>query len=269
MNIGFIGVGNMASAIIKGMVKSDFVGVEKIHAYNRTYSKLENFKKEVDINIYSDIKELIEVSDVLVLAIKPQNFNQFLEQYKDIIIKRKPLFISIAAGYSIEQIENHLTSSLSIVRVMPTIAALINESVSSVCPNKQTSQKEIDYILEMFNSIGYTYQIAEKDLSAMVAISGCASAFTLKYIESLATAGLKNGIPKKVATQVAIQSTLASAKLALSSNENINSLIDSITSPKGTTIAGIAKLEEHAFTSSIIQAVDATIKRDMEIKEGK
>lgn len=269
MNIGFIGVGNMASAIINGMIKNDFISANNIHAYNRTYAKLEKFKESTNINIYSNIEDLIAQSNVLVLSIKPQNFDEILDKYKDLIIKRKCLVVSIAAGYSIEQIENHLTSSLSIVRVMPTIAALINESVSSVCPNKQTSQKEIDYILEMFNSIGYTYQIAEKDLSAMVAISGCASAFTLKYIESLATAGLKNGIPKKVATQVAIQSTLASAKLALSSNENINSLIDSITSPKGTTIAGIAKLEEHAFTSSIIQAVDATIKRDMEIKEGK
>lgn len=269
MNIGFIGVGNMASAIIRGMVKSDFVGVEKIHAYNRTYSKLENFKKEVDINIYSDIKELIEVSDVLVLAIKPQNFNQFLEQYKDIIIKRKPLFISIAAGYSIEQLESYLSKSLSIVRVMPTITALVNESVSSVASNETTSQDEIDFVSKMFNSIGYTYQVAEKDLSAMVAISGCAAAFTLKYIDSLAMAGLKNGIPKDVGIKVAIQTVLGSATLALNSDKNINTLIDSITSPNGTTIAGMAKLEEHAFTSSIIQAVDATIKRDMEIKEGK
>ncbi len=269
MKIGFIGVGNMALAIIKGMIKKDFVAAKDIHCFNRTYHKLEKIAQELNITSHKTIDEVIENVDVLVLAVKPQNFDQILSEYHEKILEKGCIVVSVAAGYSIEQLEVHLSDKVSIIRVMPTVAALVNESVSSVCANKTALKEEIDYVLEMFDSVGYTYQIDEKDITAFTAITGCSVAFTLMYINALASGGLKNGLAKDVASKAAAQSVLGSAKMALASDEHVGSLIDMVTSPGGTTIAGVAKLHENAFTSTMIQAVDATIKRDKEISDGE
>lgn len=269
MEIGFIGVGNMGLAIIKGLIRNDFVAAEDIHCYNRTYHKLDKVVDELNVTPHKTIDELIDNVSLLVLAVKPQNFDQILREYHEKIVKKGCIVVSIAAGYSIEQLEEHLGKQVSIIRVLPTVAALVNESVSSVCANKAALKEEIAYVIEMFNAIGSTYQIDEKDIATFTSITGCALAFNMMYINALATAGVKNGLSKDMATKAAAESMLGSAKMFLQSNEHAESIVDKVTSPGGTTIAGVAKLHELAFTSTVIQAAEATIQKDKEISEGK
>lgn len=269
MKIGFIGVGSMSQAIIKGVLNKDFIAADDIHCYNRTYSKLEKLVEEVQIVAHHTIDEVIENVDVLVLGVKPQNFELILSEYNQKIIEKNCVVVSIAAGISIADLERQISNETSIIRVMPTVAALVGESVSSITPNKKATKEEVDYVLALFDSIGHTYQIDEKDITAFTGITGCSVAFTLMYLNALGSAGLKNGLAKDVAIKAATQSVIGSAQLALNSDQHVGSLIDSVTSPGGTTIAGVAKLHENAFTSAVIQAVDATIARANEISDDK
>lgn len=263
MKIGFIGAGNMTSAIVKGMVQAGH-SQEDIYISNRSVEKLERLTKETrTVACYSNA-ELVSKVDVVVLATKPNIFETLLAELAPDFAKYNPLIVSIAAGKTLDQLQQLIgaESAARIVRVMPNLNVQVGEGMSAVCGNEHVSQEEIRYVMSVFQSIGEAVDIKESDFSAFSAIAGCSPAFAFMFIDSLARAAVKYGIPKELATKIAAQAVRGSSKMVLESDDSPWDLIDQVSSPGGTTIEGVLALEEHGLSTAVTKAVDAAVEKD-------
>lgn len=265
MKVGFIGTGNMAQAIIKGILKNAYLKASDIYASNPQLDILKDFENETNINLSVDNEFIVDNVDILILSIKPQMFEQVLLPLKDKIIKKNRCVVSIAAGITLEKLSLLLTPSLPLIRVMPNISASINQSTTAIT-SINTSKEDFDFTFKLFEAIGNVYEIEEKLFPVFTGIAGCSPAFTFMYIDALARAALKNGLPKELANQIAASAVLGSAKMVLESQHTPNDLVEIVCSPAGTTIAGVCSLKDSAFEANVINAVEATIKRDNELK---
>lgn len=267
MKIGFIGVGNMASAIIKGILQKGVASPGQIFCFSKPDPQYSRFCHETGITPCQNNGEVITQSDIIILSVKPNVIPEILPQLSPMLKSKKPLLVSIAAGTSLgklQQLSGNIPE-LPIIRVMPNVNALINAGVAAVCGNADTSEKQIETILELFRSVGTAVKIPEKDFSAFSAIAGCSPAYAYLFIDSIARAAVKNGMPKDQATEIAAQAVLGSAKMLLETAENPWNLIDKVCSPGGTTIAGLVALEDNAFISTVIKGIDAAIAKDREL----
>lgn len=269
MKIGFIGTGNMASAIIKGIIEKNFINASDVYLFDVMNEKVKKFAKEIGANACNSNKELVSAVDAVVLAVKPTVIKKVVSEIKDDILKNKSLIISIAAGTPIEKLQQLLKTEekIPIVRVMPNVNAMIGEGAAAVCGNAYASDEQISYVLTMFQSVGQAWHLEEKDFSNFTALAGSSPAYAYLFIDSIARAGVKNGLPKELSNQIAAQTVLGSAKMILESNENPWTLIDRVCSPGGTTIAGLVTLEDESFISTVIKGIDATIEKDMELNQ--
>ena len=269
MKIGFIGTGNMASAIIKGIIEKQFINASDIYLFDVMTEKVAQFAKEIGANACHSNKELVESVDAIVLAVKPIIIEKVISETKEEILKNKSLIISIAAGTPIEKLQRLLKTEemIPIVRVMPNVNAMIGEGAAAVCGNSYASEEHITYVVKMFESVGHAWRLEEKDFSNFTALAGSSPAYAYLFIDSIARAGVKNGLPKELSNQIAAQAVLGSAKMLLESNENPWTLIDRVCSPGGTTVAGLVALEDEAFISTVIKGIDATIEKDMELNQ--
>ncbi|EME8127611.1 pyrroline-5-carboxylate reductase [Enterococcus faecium] len=269
MKIGFIGTGNMASAIVKGIIKKQFINASDIYLFDVMTEKVTQFAKEIGANVCSSNKELVATVDALVLAVKPIIIEKVLTETKDDILINKPLIISIAAGTPIEKLQEFLKTEekIPIVRVMPNVNAMIGEGAAAVCGNSCTSEEQLAYVVRMFEAIGRAWRLEEKDFSNFTALAGSSPAYAYLFIDSIARAGVKNGLPKELSNQIVAQAILGSAKMILESNENPWTLIDRVCSPGGTTVAGLIALENESFISTVIKGIDATIEKDIELNQ--
>lgn len=265
MKIGFIGTGNMASAIINGIISKEYISNSNIYCTELDQKKLNDFCTKTGVNQCKDNNELIETVDYLILAVKPHIIPQILRELKDNIIKNNNVIISIAAGVSIEQLEDLLSDEISIVRVMPNVNAMIGAGVAAVCCNNKTTSDQTQIVIELFEAVGTAYELAEKDFSTFIGIAGSSPAFAYLFIDSLARAAVKNGLPKDQANKIAAQAVLGSAKMILESDQDPWQLINMVCSPGGTTVAGIVALEDEKFISTVIKGVDVTIAKDKEM----
>ncbi|MBR5468281.1 MAG: pyrroline-5-carboxylate reductase [Firmicutes bacterium] len=268
MIYGFLGAGNMASAIIRGMVKGGFKG-EEISVYNTTIAKSEALSKECGVDVCLSQKELIEKADVLVLSVKPQVLDKIADNIKIDLGGKKKLIISIAVGKTLEYLENALGNEQSIVRVMPNINAKVLASCSGFCTNKNVSAEEKAVVENIFSSVGSITEIPESQFSIFGVVAGSSPAFAYLYIDSLARAAVKAGMPKEKALRIAAHTVLGSAKMVMESAEHPWELVDMVCSPGGTTIEGICSLETNGFESTIHQAFDAVLAKDKLIQSGK
>ena len=260
MKYGFIGLGNMSSAIIKGMVTSETFEATSIYGMNRTRSKTDALVESYGIQAASTIEELMEHVDVVILAVKPQMLPDVLPTVKA-NLRDGQIVISIAAGKTLDYLQQQLNTSAPIFRVMPNINAMIGASTS--CYSTITTNDSNKQLVEqLFSTVGTIVELPENLFSIFTTI-GCASpAFTYLYIDSLARAAVRDGMPKEMALQIAASSVLGSAKMVLQSEEHPWSLIDQVCSPGGTTIQGVASLQINHFESTIYDAVDAVTAKD-------
>lgn len=150
---------------------------------------------------------------------------------------------------------------------MPNVNAMIGKGAAAVCGNTFASEEQIEYVLQMFQAVGLAWRLPEKDFSNFTALAGSSPAYAYLFIDSIARAGVKNGLSKELCTEIAAQAVLGSAQMILESGENPWTLIDSVCSPGGTTVAGLLALEEEAFISTIVKGIDATIVRDQELNQ--
>jgi len=268
MIYGFLGAGNMASAIIRGMVKGGFDGSE-ISVYNTTEAKSRKLEEECGVDVCLSQAELIEKSDVVVLAVKPQVLDKIAGSIKTDLKDSKKLIISIAVGKTIEYLENAFGAEQSLVRVMPNINAKVLASTSGFCVNENVTEEEKAVVEKIFSSIGSITEIPENMFSIFGVVAGSSPAFAYLYIDSLARAAVKAGMPKDKALQFAAQTVLGSAKMVLESEEHPWKLVDMVCSPGGTTIEGICSLEENGFESTVHQAFDAVLAKDKLIQSKK
>lgn len=262
MNYGFIGSGNMANAIIKGMIKNNVADKSGIYIYDVNEEAKNKCKNEHGVLASNSNEELIENCDVIILAVKPNIFKLLLPYISKYLAKKQALIISIAAGQTFETMENLLGIDIPIIRVMPNMNAAVLESISAISANKTATKEHILIAEKCFNAVGKVIQIDESKSGAFAGIAGCSPAYTYLFIEALAKAGHKAGFTKKQSIEIVAQAVLGSAKLILESGEEPHSLIDKVCSPGGSTIEGICVLDEYRFESALVHAVDATIAKD-------
>ena len=264
--IGFIGAGNMAGAIIGGIVKSNLVKSENVIASAKTMANLERLQQEYNINVTLDSKEVVKNSDIVFMAVKPNIFDGVLEGVADLIDDKK-IVVSIAAGKSIEAIENIIGADKKIVRTMPNTPALVNEGMSALCPNKNIEDEELKIVKYIFDSFGKSEVVGEYLIDAVIGVSGSSPAYVFMFIEAMADAAVMAGMPRKQAYNFAAQSVLGSAKMVLESGKHPGELKDMVCSPAGTTIDAVKVLENEGMRSAVINAVCACVEKSRKMSK--
>ena len=263
-SIGFIGAGNMASAIIGGIVKSNLISSNKIIASALRDSTLERVSKNFGINTTKNSKDVVTNSDIVFIAVKPNAYDSVLEEVKELITEDK-IIVTIAAGKTIESVENIIGCDKKVVRTMPNTPALVNEGMTALCPNKNINDDELNEIVSIFNSFGKCEIVKEDLIDAVIGVSGSSPAYVFMFIEALADGAVKAGMQREQAYKFAAQSVMGSAKMVLESEKHPGELKDMVCSPGGTTIEAVAVLEENNMRASIIKAVTAAVDKSKEM----
>lgn len=253
--VGFIGCGNMGGSMVGGLIKSGFLNADEIIVSTKTESSSQKIKDEFKVNVTLDSKLVAKESDVLVLAIKPYMYKEIIEEIKSELNTNK-IIIAIAAGITINNMEDWLGDSYKIIRAMPNTPALVSQAMSAVCPNKNVNEEELNYCLKIFESFGECVQLDEKDFHGFIALCGSSPAYVFMFIEAMADGAVKLGIPRAKAYKMASQSLLGSAKMVLETGKHPGELKDMVCSPGGTTIDAVVELERLGFRSSVIGAME-------------
>ena len=252
--VGFIGCGNMGSAMVGGLIKSGFVNKEDIIISTKTESSAKRLEEELEVNITLDNREVVKASDVIFLAVKPYMYKAVIEEIKEVLTKDK-LIVTIAAGVSIKDMEDWLGDGYKVVRTMPNTPALVGEAMSAICINKNVSKEELEYTCDLYKSFGEYVELDEKDFHGFIALCGSSPAYVFVFIEAMADAAVKLGIPRAKAYRMAAQSVLGSAKMVLDTGKHPGELKDMVCSPGGTTIEAVAELEKQGFRNAVIEAL--------------
>lgn len=262
MKIGFIGAGNMASALAGGMLGADVVKAENLFISDMDEEKLRVWK-ERGVNTFSDNREVAEAADILILAVKPHIIPQVLDEVRGMSC----IFVSIAAGVSLDFLENKLGHDAKIVRTMPNTPAQVNCGMTVVVPNANLDSGEVETVNTIFRAVGDTVNLAESYIDAAGALHGSSPAYVYMLIDAMADAGLKYGIPKTAALKLAAKAVEGSAKMVLETGIHPEQLKDNVCSPGGTTIAAVCELEKRGFRSAVQSAIDSCIARTKEISQ--
>lgn len=264
MKIAFIGAGNMAGAIIGGMCCNDFTPAD-LTAYDIDTAKTEALSRQWGIAAAATPEEAIQSADVVVLAVKPQMFATVIPPLKEALHNSGALLVSIAAGKTLADIAALAGDNCAIVRVMPNICATVGAAVSAYVGNALVAEEQKQLVATMFNAVGSSMEMEEKLFPVFTAIASCSPAFTLLYIESLAQAGVKHGIPKAKALEIASQAVLGTAALLQQTEAHPHVLMDAVCSPGGTTIEGVCALQRDGLEAAVIAAVDAALEKDKKL----
>lgn len=262
--IGFIGAGNMGSAIIEGLIKSGDYKPENIIVFDKNASALKLCKEKNGVKTVNNIADTL-VCDILFLCVKPNVLYDVIKEIKK-DIKPDLVIVSIAAGQSIEKIETAFEKEINLIRVMPNTPALCGEGMSALSPNKNMKNDDrTDDVLKMFETLGKADIIDEKLMDAVTGISGSSPAYVFMFIEALADAGVLAGMPRDKSYKFAAQAVLGSAKMVLETGKHPAELKDMVCSPAGTTIEAVRVLEEKGMRSAVIEAVNACVEKSKEM----
>lgn len=268
--IGFIGAGNMGSAMIGGICKSGLFSPEQIIASAHSSQTLDRIKNQFGIRTTLSSSEVAAQCDVLFLAIKPNKFAEVLPSFAN-SLKENCIVVSVAAGQSIKAIETLLGSHIKLVRAMPNTPALVGESMSALCCNAQVTPEELDFIKQLFCCFGKAEIVTESMMDAVIGVAGSSPAYVYMFIESMADAAVADGMPRAMAYQFAAQAVLGAAKMILETGKHPGELKDAVSSPGGTTIEAVAALEANGFRNAVISAQRACVQKskDMTAKTDK
>lgn len=253
--IGIIGCGNMGRAMLSALLKSSDISNDDIIVSTKRENSAEKIRNDFKVKTTLVNSEVAEKSNILFLAVKPHFFKEVIEEIKD-KINNDTIIISIAAGITISQIEEWFGKDIKLVRTMPNTPALVGEGMSAICPNKNITSDELNYVGKLYNSFGKYEILEEKDFHAFIALCGSSPAYIFMFIEAMADAGVKLGIPRAKAYKLVEQSVLGSAKLALETGKHPGVLKDEVCSPSGTTIDAVIDLERNGLRSTVISAVE-------------
>ncbi|MDO4169169.1 MAG: pyrroline-5-carboxylate reductase [Lachnospiraceae bacterium] len=252
--IGFIGCGNMASAMIGGIVKKNILKPEEIIASNRSEGKLVSIKEAYGIATTTKNEEVSENSEIIVLAVKPIFYENVIKEIKK-TIKKSQIIVTIAPGIDMDRIAYLFGQELKIVRTMPNTPAMVCEGMTAACCNEAINEEEITEVCRILDGFGKTEIVPERLMDAVVAVSGSSPAYVYMMIEAMADAAVAEGMPRNQAYQFAAQSVLGSAKMVLETGKHPGELKDMVCSPGGTTIAAVMELEKNGFRSSLMEAM--------------
>ena len=262
--LGVIGAGKMGSALIRGILKARVLSPDKMTVGDIDPGLLSALKKETGVKTTSNNLEVVKSGEIILLALKPDLIRPVLMEVKGHLTKEH-LIVSIAAGVPIKAIEEAAGAEMRIIRVMPNTPALIGQGAAAFSPGKKATREDVEDVKAILEAVGFAVELSEKHLDAVTGLSGSGPAFVFMVIEALADGGVKMGLPRTVAMQLATQTVLGAAKLVLETKKHPGELKDQVASPGGTTIAGIAALERAGLRAAFIEAVEAATKRSIEL----
>ncbi|MEM2944592.1 MAG: pyrroline-5-carboxylate reductase [Methanomassiliicoccales archaeon] len=266
--VGFIGAGNMAEALINGIISVGLAEREGIVASEIIPERREYISKALGILTTDSNTEVVKSCDIIILAVKPNVVGSVLEELRPYITQDK-LVISIAAGIRIKFIESKLKPGSRVVRVMPNHACLVGASASGFALGSHATPEDRDTVQRILESVGIAFCLDEKLLDAVTGLSGSGPAFVYLVIEALADGGVRAGLPRDVSLALAAQTVLGSAKVVLTSKKHPGELKDQVASPAGTTIEGLSILEAAGVRGALIEAVFAASQRSVELGQEK
>lgn len=239
MKIGFIGGGNMAGAMIGGIIKKEIFAADEIMVSDANADSLGKITEQFRVTGTRNNEEVAKQSEVLVLAVKPQFYEVVIKQLKD-SVKKEQLIVTIAPGKTLKWVEEIFENEIKIVRCMPNTPALIGEGITAVCRNERVTDEELAHICNILSACGQTEVLAENLMDAVVAVSGSSPAYVFMFIEAMADAAVSDGMPRAQAYKFASQAILGSAKMVLETGKHPGELKDMVCSPGGTTKIGRA-----------------------------
>jgi pyrroline-5-carboxylate reductase len=263
--IGFIGAGNMAGALIRGLLRAGQYEAGDVCASDAVDAQIRRLKRLHKIDVTRDNRALVRQSQTVVLAVKPQTMAAVLDEIRAEVNPRK-LFVSIAAGFPLRRLEAGLGGQARVVRVMPNTPVLVGRGISVAVAGTKAIPNDLKQTLKIFKAVGEAVSITGEDLlDAVTALSGSGPAFVYLFAESLIEGGVRGGLPQNLAAQLAYATLGGAAAMLSGSGLSSRELREMVTSPGGTTLAGLGALETHHFRDAIIAAVEAATRRAREL----
>lgn len=264
--IGFLGGGNMAAALVKGILEAKVVPPERVMVSDVKADRLAWLKQTHGVTTTQDNRQLVKASDVVVLAVKPQVFDKVLDAV-GADFRPEQLLVSVAAGVPVAAMEARLPANARVVRSMPNTPATVDAGATAIAPGSHATDEDLEIARALFAAVGRVVTLDESLLDAVTGLSGSGPAYVMLMIEALADGGVKVGLHRDTALLLAAQTVYGSAKLLLDTGEHPGRLKDMVTSPGGTAIAGLHTLESGGLRRTLIDAVEAATNRASELGE--
>lgn len=266
IKIGFIGSGNMATAMITGIVNFDKKLGKNIYISDVDEDKLNSIKNDLSVNISTDNKIVAENADIIILSVKPELYPLVISEIKEVTNKEK-IIATITPGFSISNINSLFTKDVKVVRAMPNTPSLVNEGMTALSFSDNMNYIDIKNTRTVFEYFGKIAEIEEDDFDAFTAVCGSAPAFVYLFIDALAQGGKLNGLSEEIIYKIVSQMVLGSASMIMKTGEQPTTLIDRVTTKGGATIEGVKSLKNDDFTRIVIEAVNKTIKKSNDMKK--
>ena len=265
LKLGFLGVGNMGGAILRGVLAAGYIEQEDIAVCRRNRRKLEELSDEFPgLTCTESAIELAEMCDMIILAVKPQYLGQILDEIRDELHGKA--VISIAAGWTVDQLARALAgTNATYIRAMPNTPAMVGEGMTAICEDTTFDQDDFEFARGIFNAVGRTVILPERLFDGVIAISGSSPAYVYMMIEAMGDAGVKEGLPRAMAYEMAAQTLLGSALMVLQTGRHPAELKDAVCSPGGSTIVGVQQLEQHGFRGAVMDCVIAAYHKNKEL----
>ncbi len=268
MNVGFIGAGNMATAFMGGLLSTGIVKEENLFLTDASQGALDKLKETwPSVSVNTDNLAFLDRLDFLVLSVKPHIYEPVILQIRD-YIRPETVIITIAAGKTRKQVNDLFGKQIKLVRTMPNTPALVGEGMTAVCPGESISSGEKEQVLSLLAAVGKTEVLEESYFDAFTGLCGSGPAYVYMFIEALADAAVREGLPRDKAYTMASQTLLGSARMVLETGQHPGVLKDQVCSPGGTTIEAVGVLEEKGFRSTVMEAVRACTLKSKALSRG-
>ena len=262
--IGFIGCGNMGTAMIQGILESGKCPPQEMMISCRTKKTLEEKKAQFGVQISTDNRDVAAFADILFVAVKPQFYAEVLEEIKDLLTEEQ-ILVSIAPGKTLVWFDEVLGRNLKVIRTMPNTPSMVKEGMMGMCAGARVTDADMALVRDLCSGFSQTEVIPEHLMDVVTAVSGSSPAYVFMFIEAMADAGVKLGLPRAKAYKLAEQSILGSAKLALETGKHPGVLKDEVCSPGGTTIEAVIDLEKNGFRNTVISAIEKCANKSKNI----
>ena len=260
MKLGFIGCGNMASAIMSGIISNGLIQADEIIGADVFAPSKEKAKETLGIQIAESNMEVVQKADAFVLSIKPQFYAQVIAEIKD-YVKENQIIITLAPGKTLKWLEEQFGKPVKLIRTMPNTPAMVQEGMTAACASSSVTKEELAYVCDILKAFGDVEVVPEKLMDAVVAVSGSSPAYVFMMIEAMADAAVAEGMPRNQAYKFAAKAVMGSAKMVLETGKHPGELKDMVCSPGGTTIEAVKVLEETGFKGSIMQAMEVCAEK--------
>jgi len=263
--IGVIGAGAMGSALVAGFISTGLVAPQDVIVSDLEQAQLDALVKRFPVKVAQDNREVVKSAGVVICAVKPAVVKTVLEEINP-LVTTDHLLISVAAGIQLAYLEAHLPEGTPVIRAMPNVPALIGEGMTAIALGRFAGKAERELAEKLFSSVGRVVTLPEGNMNAVTGLSGCGPAYVAVIVEALADGGVKMGLPRRTAVDLAVQTVLGTARMLQSGGSHPGQLKDMVSSPGGSTINGLHVLEKGGLRGLLISAVEAATIRSGELQ---